>query len=79
MRIDEKTYRYRKEYNANTYEQIKVDSRKENRLRERIEIASKKHGIKSRQYIIEALEKAVQADGITIDSLPDRAESVKQD
>lgn len=69
MRIDEKTYRYRKEYNANTYEQIKVDSRKENRLRERIDIAAKKHGVKSRQYIIETLEKAVQADGITIESL----------
>lgn len=70
MRITEKTYNRNKAYNAKAYEQIKVESRKENRLRELIEAAATKRGETSAKYIRRTLTEAVNADGITIDSLP---------
>ena len=58
-------------YNAKTYEQIKFQSRKENRLRELIAIAADKRGISSAQYIVEAVQVQFNTDGITPDMLPE--------
>ena len=50
------------------YEQVSVRSRKEERIRERIEIAAKRKGTTSRNYILTVLRAALEADGVTVDT-----------
>lgn len=63
------------------YDSILIKVRKDKQYPIILDIAAKKHGTSRTQYIINAIDKQLQIDGITVDSLPspDRAESVKQD
>lgn len=79
MDIDKTTYIYRKQWNQSNYDTVSVQIPKHERIKERIAIASKQAHITQAKYIKQAIETALQLDGITVDSLPDRAESVKQD
>ena len=79
MKIKESTYIYRKEHSKKTYEQINLLSRREDRLKELIAYAAKRKGTTSQRYMKQAIKAQLQLDGVTVDSLPDRAESVKQD
>lgn len=69
MKIDDNIYKYRKNYNANAYEQIKIQSRKEKRLNDMIKLASKKRNISASVYIVMAIEQLLSYDGITFDDL----------
>ena len=79
MRIDEKQYKYRTDYNNKKYDQINVRASKEERIIERVQIAAIKHNETSAKYIRRAIIEALEHDNVTVDSLPDRAETVKQD
>lgn len=72
VKISEKEYQYRKDYNKNAYDQIKFVSRKEDKLKDRIEAAANIHGVTASKYMIQAIEKQLQADGITPDMLPEQ-------
>ena len=59
-------------YHKNHYDQIKFVSRKEDRLKEQIEIAARKRGITSSKYMLEAIETRLKQDGISIEDLPEQ-------
>lgn len=59
-------------YNAKTYEQIKIQIRKELRMQELLEIACTQTGKSKAQYITEAIQTQLDRDGITPDVLPDQ-------
>jgi hypothetical protein len=61
------------------YDSILIKVRKEKQYPVILDIAATKHGISRTQYIINAIDRQLQLDGITVDSLPDQAESVKHD
>lgn len=62
-RADEK---YRKQY----LDYITIRTRKDDRTRELINMASEKLGVSSNVYIIDAINHRLSSDGITIDMLP---------
>lgn len=76
MKISEKEYQYRKDYNKNAYDQIKFVSRKEDRLKDRIEVAANIYGVTASKYMIQAIEKQLQADKITLESLSDCTDNI---
>lgn len=49
------------------YEQYALKTRRESCMNRRIEIASKRHNMSKNAYIIQALESALKADGLTLD------------
>ena len=79
MRISEKAYNRNNEFNKRNYDQINIRANKEERIIERVQIAAIKHNETSAKYIRRAIIEALERDNVTVDSLPDRAESVKQD
>lgn len=60
---NEKKKAYNVQYNKDVYEQIKINSRKENRLNQRVIEAAKQTGKTRQSYIIEAIEKQLAIDG----------------
>ena len=66
-------------YVKKAYDRILIKVRKEKQYPIILDIAATKHGISRTQYIITAIDTQLQKDGITAESLPDRAESVKHD
>lgn len=66
-------------YNQKAYEQIKIQSRKENRLNELIAFAAKKNNISNARYIIQAIEDALKRDNISIADLPVENTSINMD
>ena len=72
MRISKEAYERNTAYIKNNYDQIKIQSRKEYRLRELIAIAADRRGISSAQYITEAIQLQLDHDGITPDMLPEQ-------
>ena len=81
MDKDKSTYIYRKEFNHKRYDTVSVQIPKHERIKERIAAAAHKQHTTQARYIKQAIENALQLDGITVDSLPDRAkaEQVKHD
>ena len=57
-------------YNAKAYEQIKIFSRREDRISEQIETAAARRGISKAAYILDALRAALDRDGISAADLP---------
>ena len=51
------------------YEQIAVRSRKENRRNDLLQCAADHKGVSKREFILEALDSAINAEGVTIDDL----------
>lgn len=49
------------------YDQTALRTRKDSCILCRIEIASKRHNISKNAYIIQAVENALKADGLTLD------------
>jgi hypothetical protein len=68
-------------YHKQMYDRLCYMSRKVDRYPERIRTAARIYNISPTQYALKAIDKQLQLDGITVDSLPDRAEaeSVKHD
>ena len=62
-RADEK---YRKQY----LDYITIRTRKDDRTRELINMASEKLGVSSNVYVIDAINHRLSSDGVTIDMLP---------
>lgn len=64
-----------KRYDRKTYEQIRIDSRREDRLRDLIAVAAGHLGISSGEYIRRAIWARLRADGIdagALDEMPQR-------
>lgn len=57
-------------YKKKTYEMIRFDSRKTDRLSELIALAAERRGISRAQYINNAIRVQLKADDISIDDLP---------
>ena len=72
-------YLYQRNWQKENYERLCYQSRKELHIKERIRIAAELRQQTSAQYAISAILSALDRDGVTVESLPDRAESVKQD
>lgn len=72
-------YIYQQNFYKQNYDRLCYKTRKTERLPERIRIAAELHSISPAKYAIQAIETALQLDGITVESLPDRTESVKHD
>ena len=85
MDKDKSTYIYRRNWNKSNYDTVSVQIPKHERIKERIAQAAKQKHITQARYIKQAIDNALQLDGMTVDSLPtpppDRAEaeSVKHD
>ena len=81
MDKDKSIYIYRKEFNHKRYDTVSVQIPKHERIKERIAQAAKQKHITQARYIKQAIETQLQLDGITAESLPDRAEAeqVKHD
>ena len=80
MDANKSNYLYRKQWNQSNYETVSVQVPKYERIKERIAAAARLKHITQAKYIKQAIETALQLDGITIDSIPtqesppDRAE-----
>lgn len=72
MKISKEAYERNTAYIKSNYEQIKIQSRNEYRLREQIALAANGKGISSAQYIINAIQVQLDLDGISIEDLPDQ-------
>ena len=70
MRTKEEIQKYTTAYNAKAYEQIKINSRKENRIGDLLDIACSKTGLSKAQYILNAIKTQLEKDGINADMLP---------
>lgn len=57
-------------YLANRYESIAIRARKDEHISARLEIAAAKRGITKRDYILQTLRAQLNADGVTLDTLP---------
>lgn len=66
------TYVYRREWNKSNYEIISVQTPRNDRIKDRIIIASKKRHLTQARYIKQAIETALTNDGVTLDTLTDR-------
>ena len=51
------------------YEQIAVRSRKENRRNDLLQLAADHKGVSKREFILDALDRAIDEEGITIANL----------
>ena len=51
------------------YEQISVRSKKEKRRNDLLQCAANHKGVSKREFILEALDSAINAEGITINDL----------
>ncbi len=69
MRTDAQR-RAQNKYRAKSYDQINYRVSKEERLKQRIHIASQLTGVSSTQYVLDAIRAKLEADGVTLDSLP---------
>lgn len=58
-------------FDAKTYEQIAIKSRREDRLRDLIALAASRTGVSSGEYIRSAIWARLQADGIERSALDD--------
>ena len=76
MGVTEARKRANAKYQKKAYDTISFISRRENKLRELLDIASKKVGASKTQYIIDAIQSQLARDGITIDMLPDASQPV---
>ena len=56
-------------YNAKTYDQLRCNYRKEERLNELVELAAEKHNISKAEYMLTAIRFKLESDGVTIDQL----------
>ena len=57
-------------YNKKAYDPITIQSKKDDRIRELVSLASKRTGISKNVYMIQAIQSQLTRDGITIDMLP---------
>lgn len=58
-------------YNAAHLEIITCRARKSERINERLAAAAKARGTTKADYMLKAIRAALDADGVTLDSLPD--------
>lgn len=65
-------------YNVKTYDQLRCNYRKEYRLNELVELAANNAKISKAEYMIIAIRAKLDADGITIDMLPDISEGSEE-
>ena len=75
-RNSEAKLRANAKYNKKIYESIGVRSRKENRIGDLLDLASKKTNKTKSVYVIDAIQSQLARDGITIDMLPDASQPV---
>lgn len=57
-------------YKSKSYDQINYRAPKQERLKQRINIASRLTGVSSAQYVLDAVRAKLEADGVTLESLP---------
>ncbi len=69
MRTDAQR-RAQNKYKAKSYDQINYRVPKEERLKQRINIASRLTGVSSAQYVLDAVRAKLESDGVTLESLP---------
>lgn len=69
MRTDAQR-RAQNKYKAKSYDQINYRVPKEERLKQRIHIASRLTGVSSAQYVLDAVRAKLESDGVTLESLP---------
>lgn len=60
--------RANKKYMEKAYDQLQFRVRKETHFNERLDIAAKKTNKSKVQYVIDAVEKAMVEDGVTLDN-----------
>ena len=70
MKISESRYKANKKYDAKTYDQIKINARKDSRLNDLIDLAAAKTRKSKAQYIVDAIQAQLAKDGVKIDDLP---------
>lgn len=68
--LTKKKYESNKRFNDKTYDRINCVVRKEERMKEMLELAAQKNAKSVSTYIVEAIQARLQSDGITIDMLP---------
>ena len=57
-------------YNAKTYDQLRCNYRKTERLNELVEYAAQQRNTSKAEYILNAVRDRLTKDGITLDMLP---------
>lgn len=59
-----------KKYKSKTYEPLRIDVNRNERINDLLNIAKEKTGKSKAQYVIDALHVQLANDGITVDMLP---------
>ena len=57
-------------YNAKTYDQLRCNYRKDERLNDLVDFAAKKLGTSKADYIVTAVKNRLESDGIHLEDLP---------
>ena len=71
MKDAKKRTEYANKYNVAHYEQIRANSARELRRIDLLRLAAEKAGISYQAYILNAVDRALDADHVTREELPD--------
>lgn len=70
MPVSDAKKRANAKYNAKTYDQLRCNYRKDERLNDLVDLAAKKLGTSKADYITTAIKSRLKADGIHLEDLP---------
>lgn len=71
MPLSKKKLETNNRYLAARYEIVSIKTKRTDRINDRLDLAAQRAGTSKREYILSALLARLNADGITLDMLPD--------
>ena len=71
MPLSKKKLETNNRYLAARYEIVSIKTKRTDRINDRLDLAAQRAGTSKRDYILSTLIARLDADGITLDALPD--------
>lgn len=71
MPLSKKKLETNNRYLAARYEIVSIKTKRTERINDRLDLAAQRAGTSKREYILSTLLARLDADGITLDALPD--------
>lgn len=71
MPLSKKKLETNNRYLAARYEIVSIKTKRTDRINDRLDLAAQRAGTSKREYILSTLLARLDADGITLDMLPD--------
>lgn len=71
MPLSKKKLETNNRYLAARYEIVSIKTKRTDRINDRLDLAAQRAGTSKREYILSTLLARLDADGITLDALPD--------